>query len=85
MFKIKIPCYFCNEETIQHEKILGDCPIDLYEIREVIIYDKPLFINPYFEKSIEKGTRIILKSNESLLSKLMVNEIESIIDNQLNK
>ena len=82
MFKIKIPCYFNNNETIVYENIIGDCPAAMCDVRDVTIYSMPIFIGGYYEDGKELGTRIILPCNESLITPLKINEVEYLIENK---
>ena len=77
--KLKLPCYFNNEVTAEYESVIGDCPVDLCDVRDTIIYVKPIFMSQYFEKGKEVGTRLVFNENQSLLCVLKINEVEYLI------
>lgn len=83
IFKLIIPCYFENEQSIQNDKLELDSDITIYDIRDITLYEKPIAIAPYLEKGKVLGTRIVL-NNDYFISNMSIDEIEILIDLELS-
>lgn len=81
MFKIKVPCYYSTENTLELENLGIDIDAEYLDLKDVIIYERPFLLSPYVVNSKEVGTRISV-GNDYILTPLELSVVESLIEAQ---